>query len=77
MPLYSRQSHDHIMLQCRKIQEVLNTYRNLMSEVKMCFGVDTSGSDEAWRIGTRAIGEIMAEVKGLRKETSNDATKVE
>ena len=75
MPLYSRKSHDYIMLRCRKIQEVLNTYRNLMSEVKMCFGVDTSGSDEAWRIGTHAIGEIMIEAKGLRKETNSNADK--
>lgn len=68
MSLYSRQSHDHIMLECRKIQEVLNTYRNMMLEVRLDFGVDTSQSDEAWRIGTHAIGKIMAEVKGLHKE---------
>ena len=65
MPLHTGESYNNVILQCRILQEVLNTYRNLMADVQMEFGVDTSESDQAFHIGTHAIGTIMAEAKGL------------
>lgn len=58
----------NVILQCRIIQEVLNAYRNLMLEVKLEFGPDTSESEKLWHTGTHALGTIMAEVKGLKDE---------
>lgn len=71
MPLHPGDTYNDVILQCRKIQEVLNTYRNLMLEVRLEFGTDTSQTDEAWRIGTHAIGIIRADVMKLCNSMMN------
>ena len=75
MPLYSRKSHDLLITQCKIIREALTTYRNLMAEVKIDFGVDTSPTDAIFHAGIHALGVIMAEAKGLYGEEKDDADK--
>lgn len=73
--MHNRKTHDLLVKQCKIIREALMTYRNLMAEVKMDFGVDTSPTDDIFHAGIKALGVIMAEAKGLYGEEEDSADK--